>query len=194
MVIEIAGGGEEFHVQPAFIDVDHERTQNVQGDNVSRMIEGAAQSLPAAAANVIDHAAVVGVLAVSAGFLRTPRATVDFIGGAEGAGHAIMPVKEIGTLIDMAMPVEHEIHAVIFQHRDKVLPNLNEVTLNVRVVGAVGVGRVVEKDNVPLAGGGREVILHPLEHSGISGVAAGFGIKTDQVNVPEIKRIIFLCA
>ena len=71
---------------------------------------------------------------------------------AEGAGESVMPIQKERPLMDVAVAVEHEIDTVVFQDRDEVRPNLNQVALDVRIVRAVSVGRMMEVNNEPVGG------------------------------------------
>ena len=87
----------------------------------------------------------------------------------------------------VAVAVEHEIDAIIFQHRYEVLADLDQIAFGVRIVRAVRVGRVMEEDDDPLRGAGREIVFHPLEHGSVSGISTGLRVEADQVDRPGVR-------
>src|SRR6266542_3594478 len=103
MVAELTAGGEEFRVQAGPVHVDDEGAKFVDGEKVRRVIEGAAQGLAAGAADIIDHAPAVAVLAVNAAAVLPAAAAVDFVGLAEGGGNSVMTIQKKGTLMNVTV-------------------------------------------------------------------------------------------
>ena len=190
MVADRAAARQELRVETVAVHVDDQGADFIQRKKMRRVIQAAAADLAAAAGDDIDRAQVELIFLISAVASFAAVASIDLHGGAERAGETVVAVEKIGTLVDMAVAVEHQVHAARFEDRQDVLPNLHEVRFPVGVVRSLGVGRVVEVNDDPLLGGVGEIVLQPQRHRTVGLASAGHGIERDEMDVRVVERVI----
>ncbi len=111
---------------------------------------------------------------------------------------AVVSVDEVRALVIVGMTAEDKINAAGFENGEKIGPHVvhaaARVGVFVGVVGAFGVGGMMEEDDDPVAGGGCEIGAEPLRHGAVRVARAVVGIQADEVDVGVIEGIISLGA
>src|ERR1051325_5146032 len=110
------------------------------------MIELPAGDLSAGTGHSVDHSLAQLILAIGAAPVFATIARIDLHGIVERAGETVMAIEQIGPLQRMAVPAEHQVHAMTLQDRHDILPNLNQLALEIRIMIPPRVGRMMKEN------------------------------------------------
>ncbi len=107
-----------------------------------------------------------------------------------GGGGAVGAIEKHRTFIDVRMAGKHEVDPVVLQDGQHDLAHLDELVLDVAVVGSLGVGRVMPEGDQPLGIVPGEVPEQPVGHRADPAPFLVVAIEADEMNGAEIERIV----
>ncbi len=101
-----------------------------------------------------------------------------------------MAVDQDATLVRVAVAGEYEVDAVRLEDGQRVLAHVDQAALNVRIVRAFGVRRVMEEGDDPVGRRRREIVFEPGRHRFVDRAVDVVGIEADEVDVGVVERVI----
>ena len=163
------------------------------------MVQSAPTGLPRTASNHIDGSRV-GVRSlgheVSAIAIASAIAFVDHLLGEELFAVSVGSLEQVAPLIVVGMTGQYQVDTSRLQDGEEIFPHLNHsspaVFEVVGVVSSLGVGRVVEEADFPVACGRFQIGFQPLSHGSCRASVRILRIQTDEMDVGVIERIIGL--
>ena len=110
-----------------------------------------------------------------------------------GRGGLVGTIDEHGTLIDMRVPGEDNVHAARFEDRHDVLPHLDELDFLVGVVRTLRVRWVMEEGDEEVGLRFIKVGLEPLGHRARRSTIQIVRVEANEVNFSVVERIVSFC-
>jgi hypothetical protein len=106
----------------------------------------------------------------------------------------VVAVEQHAAFVVVAVAAEHQIHAGRFQHRQDVLPHLRQLDVDVGIVRALAIRRVVPESDNPVGVRRVQIAGQPLQHGPAQRPAGLVGIEADEVDAAVVERVVGLGA